>query len=65
VFSYIHNLNRRQPIPTEAIEKRQSHRIKELARRFPRLVNEAREEVEAWRKTLVIKTYTASEGCEK
>jgi 2-dehydro-3-deoxyphosphogluconate aldolase/(4S)-4-hydroxy-2-oxoglutarate aldolase len=52
-------------IPTEAIEKRQSHRIKELARRFARLVNEAREAVEAWRKTLVIKTYTASERCEK
>ena len=52
-------------IPTEAIEKRQSQRIKELARRFSRLVNEAREEVEEWRKSLVVKTYTGSEECEK
>jgi 2-dehydro-3-deoxyphosphogluconate aldolase/(4S)-4-hydroxy-2-oxoglutarate aldolase len=52
-------------IPTEAIEKRQSHRIKELARRFSRLVNEAREEVEEWKKSLVIKTYTGTEECEK
>jgi 2-dehydro-3-deoxyphosphogluconate aldolase/(4S)-4-hydroxy-2-oxoglutarate aldolase len=52
-------------IPTEAIEKRQSHRIKELARRFTRLVNEAREEIEEWKKSLVIKTYTGTEECEK
>jgi len=52
-------------IPTEAIEKRQSQRIKELARRFTRLVNEARAEVEEWRKSLVVKTYTGTEECEK
>jgi 2-dehydro-3-deoxyphosphogluconate aldolase/(4S)-4-hydroxy-2-oxoglutarate aldolase len=52
-------------IPTEAIEKRQSHRIKELARRFTRLVNDAREEIETWKKSLVIKTYTPTEECEK
>jgi len=52
-------------IPTEAIEKRQTARIKELARRFTRLVNEAREEIEEWEKSLVIKTYSATEQCEK
>jgi 2-dehydro-3-deoxyphosphogluconate aldolase / (4S)-4-hydroxy-2-oxoglutarate aldolase len=52
-------------IPTEAIEKRQSHRINELARRFTRQVKEAREEIEAWEKSLVVKTYTGTEECEK
>ena len=52
-------------IPTEAIEKRQPHRINELARRFTRQVKEAREEIEAWQKSLVVKTYTGTEACEK
>jgi len=52
-------------IPTEAIEKRQSQRIQELARRFARLVHEAREEIEAWRKSLVVKMYTGTEECER
>ena len=52
-------------IPTEAIEKRQSHRINELARRFTRQVKEAREELQAWEKSLVVKTYTGTEECEK
>jgi 2-dehydro-3-deoxyphosphogluconate aldolase / (4S)-4-hydroxy-2-oxoglutarate aldolase len=52
-------------IPTEAIEKRQSHRINELARRFTRQVKEAREEIEAWKRSLVVKTYTGTEECEK
>ena len=52
-------------IPTEAIEKKQSPRIKELARRFTRLVNAARAEIEEWKKSLVIKTYDATEQCEK
>jgi 2-dehydro-3-deoxyphosphogluconate aldolase / (4S)-4-hydroxy-2-oxoglutarate aldolase len=52
-------------IPSEAIEKRQSARIKELARRFTRLVNESREEIEEWNRTLVVKTYTGKEECQK
>ena len=52
-------------IPTEAIEKRQAQRIRELARRFVRLVNDAREEIEAWKQSLVVKTYTGTEECEK
>ena len=52
-------------IPTEAIEKRQSHRINELARRFTRQVKEAREEIETWEKSHVVKTYTGTEECEK
>jgi 2-dehydro-3-deoxyphosphogluconate aldolase/(4S)-4-hydroxy-2-oxoglutarate aldolase len=52
-------------IPTEAIVKRQSHRIHELARRFTRQVKEARLEIEAWEKSLVVKTYTGTEQCEK
>lgn len=52
-------------IPPEAIAKRQSHRIKELARRFARLVKEARGEIEAWKNSLVVKPYTGAEQCEK
>ena len=52
-------------IPTEAIEKRQLHRIHELARRFTRQVKEAREEIEAWQKSLVVQTYTGTEKCEQ
>jgi 2-dehydro-3-deoxyphosphogluconate aldolase/(4S)-4-hydroxy-2-oxoglutarate aldolase len=52
-------------IPAESIQKRQSHRIHELARRFTRLVNEAREEIEEWKRALVVKTYTGTDKCEK
>ena len=52
-------------IPMEAIQKRQSHRIKELAHRFTRSVNEARKELDEWKKNLVVKTYTGTEECEK
>jgi 2-dehydro-3-deoxyphosphogluconate aldolase/(4S)-4-hydroxy-2-oxoglutarate aldolase len=52
-------------IPTEAIEKRQSGRIRELARRFLTLVKEAREEIEAWKQSVVVKTYTGADKCEK
>jgi|SRR5215469_13988137 len=52
-------------IPTEAIERRQSERIRELARRFTRLVTEARKEIETWKQSLVVKTYTGTEKCEK
>jgi hypothetical protein len=51
-------------VPTEAIEKRQSERIHELARRFAKLVREAREQIEAWKKTVVVKKYTDNEKCE-
>lgn len=52
-------------IPTEAIEKRQAERIRELARRFSRIVREAREQIETWRKSLVMTTYSKDEKCEK
>jgi len=51
-------------IPTEAIQRRQSKRIHELAHRFARLVKEAREQIEEWEKNTVVKTYTGTEECE-
>lgn len=51
-------------IPPEAIEKRQSARIKELARRFVRIVKDAREQIEQWQRSLVVKSYTGTEECE-
>jgi len=52
-------------IPTEAIQRRQSQRIHEVARRFARLVKDAREQIAAWKKTQVVKQYTGTEKCEK
>src|SRR5271166_4027784 len=52
-------------IPTEAIERRQSDRIRELARRFAKLVKDAHEEIEAWKRTVVVKSFTGVEECEK
>lgn len=52
-------------IPIEAIEKRQSHRIHELARRFTKLVNDARQQLELWKQNLVVKQFTATDKCEK
>ncbi len=52
-------------IPTEAIERRQSERIQELARRFTKVVKEARKQIEAWKESLVVKAYTGTEECEK
>lgn len=52
-------------VPPESIEKRQSERIRELARRFARLVKGAREQIEAWKKSVVVKKYTGTEECEK
>jgi 2-dehydro-3-deoxyphosphogluconate aldolase / (4S)-4-hydroxy-2-oxoglutarate aldolase len=52
-------------IPTEAIARRQSDRIKELARRFRRLVKEAREQIDEWKKSIVVKEFTGTEECEK
>jgi dihydroorotate dehydrogenase len=52
-------------IPTEAIERRQSQRIHELARRFAKLVKDARAQLEAWKKSQVVKEFTGAEKCEK
>ena len=52
-------------IPTEAIARRQSDRIRELARRFRRLVKEAREQIEVWKQSSVVKEFTGSEKCEE
>ena len=51
-------------IPTEAIQRRQSKRIHELAHRFAKLVKDARDQIEAWKKSNVVKAYTGSEKCE-
>jgi 2-dehydro-3-deoxyphosphogluconate aldolase / (4S)-4-hydroxy-2-oxoglutarate aldolase len=52
-------------IPTEAIECRQAERIQELAMRFSKLVNDAREQIEEWKRTLVPQKFTGSDNCEK
>ena len=52
-------------IPTEAIERRQSERIRELARRFAKLVKDAHEQIEAWKQSVVVKSFTGTEKCEK
>jgi 2-dehydro-3-deoxyphosphogluconate aldolase / (4S)-4-hydroxy-2-oxoglutarate aldolase len=52
-------------IPTEAIERRQSERIRELARRFAKLVKDAREQIAVWNRSVVVKKYTGTEKCEK
>lgn len=51
-------------IPNEAIQRRQSQRIHELARRFAKLVKDAREEIEAWKRSQVVKEFTGKERCE-
>ena len=51
-------------IPQEAIEKRQPGRIKELARRFAKIVKEAKQQIDEWKRSLVVKTYTGTEECE-
>lgn len=51
-------------IPTESIERRQSQRIHELARRFLKLVRDARKEIEIWEKSRVIRKYTEAQKCE-
>jgi 2-dehydro-3-deoxyphosphogluconate aldolase / (4S)-4-hydroxy-2-oxoglutarate aldolase len=55
----------RELIPPEAIERRQSARIRELARRFAKIVAEARAQIEQWKQSLVVTTYTGTEKCEK
>jgi 2-dehydro-3-deoxyphosphogluconate aldolase/(4S)-4-hydroxy-2-oxoglutarate aldolase len=52
-------------IPTEAIARRQSKRIHELARRFAKLVKDAREQIETWKRGQVVKEFTGTEKCEK
>jgi 2-dehydro-3-deoxyphosphogluconate aldolase/(4S)-4-hydroxy-2-oxoglutarate aldolase len=51
-------------IPTEAIERRQAERIRELARRYVKLVKDANQQVELWRQSVVVKQYTDTEKCE-
>jgi len=52
-------------IPNEAIQRRQSRRIHELARRFAKLVKDAREQIEDWKRSQVVKEFTGTEKCEK
>jgi len=52
-------------IPTEAIERRQADRIGELARRFCRLVIDARKQLELWKQSIVVKEYTDADKCER
>lgn len=51
-------------IPTEAIERRQSERIRELARRYAKLVKDAHQQVELWKQSVVVKEFTEDEKCE-
>ena len=53
-----------QLIPTEAIAKRQAPRIHELARRFLKLVRDAREQIEEWQRSQVVKEFSEDEKCE-
>ena len=52
-------------IPTEAIERRQSKRIRELARRFLGFVKEAREQIEAGKQRAGVQTHPDIEKCER
>jgi 2-dehydro-3-deoxyphosphogluconate aldolase/(4S)-4-hydroxy-2-oxoglutarate aldolase len=52
-------------IPSEAIQRRQAHRIQELARRFLKLVKEAREQIELWKQSMVVKEFTNADECQK
>jgi 2-dehydro-3-deoxyphosphogluconate aldolase / (4S)-4-hydroxy-2-oxoglutarate aldolase len=52
-------------IPTEAIECKQSERIRELALRFSRLVKDAREQIDEWKRSFVPHTFAGSDTCEK
>jgi 2-dehydro-3-deoxyphosphogluconate aldolase/(4S)-4-hydroxy-2-oxoglutarate aldolase len=52
-------------IPSEAIQRRQAHRIRELARRFLKLVKDAREQIELWKQSMVVKEFTNADECEK
>jgi 2-dehydro-3-deoxyphosphogluconate aldolase / (4S)-4-hydroxy-2-oxoglutarate aldolase len=52
-------------IPTEAIERRQPERIRELALRFAGFVKEARDLAEAWRRSAVVQKFERTDDCEK
>jgi len=52
-----------QWIPTEAIERRQSERIREVTRRFAKLFQDARQQVELWKQSVVVKKFTETEKC--
>jgi hypothetical protein len=52
-------------IPNEAIARRQSKRIHELARRFAKPVKDAQEQIKAWKRSQVVKQFTGTEKCEK
>ncbi len=45
----------RELIPPEAIERRQSGRIHELASRFTKIVRDAREQIEAWKQSAAVR----------
>jgi 2-dehydro-3-deoxyphosphogluconate aldolase/(4S)-4-hydroxy-2-oxoglutarate aldolase len=51
-------------IPTEAISRRQTDRIQELARRFAGFVKEARDRVEAIRKATDVRKFEETDKCE-
>jgi 2-dehydro-3-deoxyphosphogluconate aldolase / (4S)-4-hydroxy-2-oxoglutarate aldolase len=51
-------------IPTEAIQRRQSQRIHELARRFTKLVKDARDQISAWKESQVVQKYSEAEKCQ-
>jgi 2-dehydro-3-deoxyphosphogluconate aldolase/(4S)-4-hydroxy-2-oxoglutarate aldolase len=51
-------------IPTEAIERRQSKRIGELARRFLGFVKEARDRIEAAKQSAVVPKHSGIKECE-
>jgi 2-dehydro-3-deoxyphosphogluconate aldolase/(4S)-4-hydroxy-2-oxoglutarate aldolase len=51
-------------IPTEAIARRQSKRIRELALRFPAFVKDARERVDEIKRNTVVQPYEGTEECE-
>lgn len=52
-------------VPTEAIRRRQTDRIQELARRFLKFVKEGRDRVAAWEQSIVSQTYEETEKCEE
>lgn len=52
-------------IPTEAIEYKQAERIRELALRFSKAVNDAREQIEEWKRTFALQKFTGGDNCEK
>ena len=52
-------------IPTEAIERRQSKRIRELALRFTRFVKDARCQIEPHKQSTAVERSAAIEKCEQ